>query len=199
MIKTKSIYDPVNVHDGIRFIVMRWWPSYAQQQYQDIWHRELSPSISLLRRWRDKKVTWEEFKKAYIQEMTTNKLSMATIKLTKSMKCDVTLLCCEPESSQFCHRHILKELIKGSSEGQPMEVVSYRGQTMPDFVQIEKYGKVVWSSPEGEALRKTNCMCLNCVDIDECVIAKSLYEICKNGNLALMVTRCLHFRYIDHA
>jgi len=65
---------------------------------------------------------------------------------------------------------------------------------MPDFVQIIKYGKKVWASSEIEKLRKTNCLCLNCIDMKECELAQKLYKICCEEDMALAVTRCPNFR-----
>jgi|WetSurMetagenome_2_1015567.scaffolds.fasta_scaffold441091_2 hypothetical protein len=64
--------------------------------------------------------------------------------------------------------------------------------------QEEHYGVVVWVNPTTEALRRTECLCLNCTCLkpgktDNCPYAQRLYEVCKDGNIALAVTRCLPF------
>jgi len=61
-------------------------------------------------------------------------------------------------------------------------------------VQVEAYGETVWSDTEMDKLRKENCLCLRCARLKRktgCLVAKDLYEICKEYDLALMVTRCL--------
>ena len=50
------------------------------------------------------------------------------------------------------------------------------------------YEKDVWTNEIMDGLRPTECLCLNCEL--ECVFAESLFDICKDGNLALAVTRC---------
>ena len=62
---------------------------------------------------------------------------------------------------------------------------------MSKFVQKqEHYGSDVWTNVAMDDLRKQHCLCLNCNGIRECGVANSLYEICKEENLAVCVTRC---------
>lgn len=61
------------------------------------------------------------------------------------------------------------------------------------------YGKEVWVNPTTEALRREECLCLNCGNSkpgepDHCHTAKDLYEICKRDNVAFPVTRCPRWR-----
>jgi hypothetical protein len=56
--------------------------------------------------------------------------------------------------------------------------------------QEEHYGARVWVNPTIESLRRKECLCLNCGKIGGCAKAKALYQICKDGDLALAVTRC---------
>ena len=62
-------------------------------------------------------------------------------------------------------------------------------------VQESHYGATVWVNPTTEALRRTECLCLNCGNMkpgqaDHCPIALMLYGACVKGNVALTVTRC---------
>ncbi|EGT3606869.1 hypothetical protein ACSW9O_15860 (plasmid) [Clostridium perfringens] len=61
--------------------------------------------------------------------------------------------------------------------------------------QENHYNSKVWSNTYTDKIRKTNCLCFNCNNIDNCNTAKSLYEICKIKNMALMVTRCKEFNF----
>lgn len=58
---------------------------------------------------------------------------------------------------------------------------------------VEKYGKRVKQHPEMDELRRTQCLCLNCLDIQDCPVAEKLYGLCKEHNIALAVTRCPAF------
>lgn len=64
--------------------------------------------------------------------------------------------------------------------------------TPPELVT--KYGTRVWSDTEMDELRKNHCLCLRCGILFICPIATQLYAICKDRNLALMTTRCQHWR-----
>ncbi len=60
--------------------------------------------------------------------------------------------------------------------------------------QVVKYGSTVWSNVEMDELRKTECLCLNCTDLESCWIANLLHEHCEFYNLAFMMTRCKDFK-----
>jgi uncharacterized protein YeaO (DUF488 family) len=119
MIKTKSVYDPVEESDGFRILIMRKWPrgiGYRKNNKRgmiDFWCKELGPSIDLLDNWNGKKITWSQYVKQYRAEQ---KSSAAAKKETnclavQSVDKTVTLLCKERENDPHCHRHILKKII----------------------------------------------------------------------------------------
>jgi hypothetical protein len=60
-------------------------------------------------------------------------------------------------------------------------------------MNVEKgiyYGKEAWANVEFDALRKNECLCLNCSKMSSCDVAKKFYEICKTNNMAVAITRC---------
>jgi len=57
-------------------------------------------------------------------------------------------------------------------------------------VKEEHYGVSVWVNPKTEMIRKRECLCLNCISMSKCKVAKKLYAICVDDNLAMAVTRC---------
>lgn len=61
---------------------------------------------------------------------------------------------------------------------------------MKPITLVHKYGAMVMQSAAMEKLRKTECMCLHCYKMPTCDTAQSLYYVCQQKNLALMVTRC---------
>lgn len=61
---------------------------------------------------------------------------------------------------------------------------------MPDFKEEIHYGAKVWVSPKIEALRGTDCLCLNCELLDDCPTAELFYRACVFRDIALAVTRC---------
>jgi uncharacterized protein YeaO (DUF488 family) len=73
-IAIKRIYEPASPEDGRRILVDRLWPrgvSRARAQL-DGWMKSVSPSTEL-RRWFDHRPDrWEEFRRRYADELTSN-------------------------------------------------------------------------------------------------------------------------------
>lgn len=115
MIKTKSIYEQVSDDDGIRVLVMRYWPRGVRKEASDIWMKALGPSAGLIRVWKDESIDWAEFRRRYLAEFDSDAEKSAALsglkKLVKQEKGRaVTLLCsCKGES---CHRFLIQEMLK---------------------------------------------------------------------------------------
>ncbi len=54
----------------------------------------------------------------------------------------------------------------------------------------EVYSKDQWVNPTTEALRKDECLCLNCLQMNKCVIASELFKICVLADVDFIMTRC---------
>ena len=78
-VKTKSIYKPKERGDGTRILITRFYSRGVRKTHFDRWARELAPSASLLKRYRDQETTWEEFAASYKTEMQENEESLQTI------------------------------------------------------------------------------------------------------------------------
>lgn len=58
------------------------------------------------------------------------------------------------------------------------------------------YGVWVKTNVEMDFLRREQCLCFNCKNADAgCDVAQKLYEVCKEHNVATMITRCPTFDY----
>jgi uncharacterized protein (DUF488 family) len=68
-------------------------------------HSELAPTKELLKSYRSKEITWEEFEKRYKKQIKDSK---AIFGLNKSDFYDACLLCSE-ETAEKCHRRLLAE------------------------------------------------------------------------------------------
>lgn len=66
---------------------------------------ELAPTKELLKSYRSKEITWEEFEKKYMKQIEDSK---AILGLNKSDFEDACLLCSE-ETADKCHRRLLAE------------------------------------------------------------------------------------------
>lgn len=116
MVRTKSVYDPVDESDGERFLVTRYWPRGISKERLVIkkWIRYLAPSVELLRDWKNGKITWNEYVARYHKEMSEQ--SENVVELAEKAKGGmITLLCYEREGDSHCHRHLLKKLIESNS------------------------------------------------------------------------------------
>jgi uncharacterized protein YeaO (DUF488 family) len=120
IIKTKSIRDLKKDTDGIRLLVAR-YPGRVKRTHYDIWYPALAPSEHLLRKWKKREITWENFESEYRKEISRSVNARAHLdtlrEISKSVTNPnpdfVTLLCFEAERNQHCHRHILKKIING--------------------------------------------------------------------------------------
>ena len=111
MIRTKSIYAPKEADDGRRILITRYYPRGVKRVHFDDWLRDLAPSARLLRLYQNGHISPREFVVRYKIEIDddASRQIMRDIK-RDSTTCNVTLLCYEPEG-EFCHRHILKDMI----------------------------------------------------------------------------------------
>jgi len=71
--------------------------------------------------------------------------------------------------------------------------------TGPRSLELQEHHKAqVWTDVEADELRRSHCLCFSCKhckpgEDDHCTIAAALYQVCKAGDIAAMVTRCKHF------
>ena len=114
MIRTKSIYASREESDGTRILITRHYPRGIRKGHFDEWYRDLSPSASLLKRYQNGEMSWNDFMVRFKAELDNSK-SLETISRlrTESMHSDITLLCYE-KNEKPCHRHLLREIIAKS-------------------------------------------------------------------------------------
>ena len=111
MLLTKSIYDPREAHDGTRVLVTRYYPRGVKREHFDGWMQELAPSDTLLRLYKQGRITLKDFSIQYRIEISNEDAQQVMYKLKQDSDVkNVTLLCYEPEG-KFCHRCILKKVI----------------------------------------------------------------------------------------
>lgn len=86
---------------------------YSIQNKLDAWFYELSPSKSIIDKYEQGQITWDQFTDMYYKEMD-NAQAKSRIAWIKdfSKRNDVVILCHEKESDSKCHRHVLKTLIE---------------------------------------------------------------------------------------
>jgi uncharacterized protein YeaO (DUF488 family) len=117
LVKTKSVYDPVEESDGERILVTRYWPRGLSRKQLSLtdYLKGVAPSVELLRDWKDSNISWGEYEKRYRHEMSKQKEEIE--ELAKRARCKtITLLCFEREDNPCCHRHLLKRLIENEEQ-----------------------------------------------------------------------------------
>jgi uncharacterized protein YeaO (DUF488 family) len=116
LIKTKSVYDPVDLEsDGFRILIMRKWPRGIGYKKHSIhkWSKELGPSRQLLDKWNRNEIAWGDYVTQYsAEQLWSVAAKIETESIAKmSIRKTVTLLCKERENDPHCHRHILKNIV----------------------------------------------------------------------------------------
>ena len=112
MVKTKSVYDPVEESDGQRILVSRYWPRGLSKERLSLAEhlKDVAPGIELLQDWKSGNISWAEYEKRYHQEMSQQREKIGELAERANSK-TITLLCFEREDNPHCHRHLLKRLI----------------------------------------------------------------------------------------
>lgn len=110
MLRTKSLRDPVDRHDGLRLLVTRYarWPAKSWNR----WDRRLAPSPNLLRAFKHEGLRWRDYRFRYLAEVRHSEDAQQALQEIASLarRKNVTLLCfCRDESR--CHRGILRSLL----------------------------------------------------------------------------------------
>jgi uncharacterized protein YeaO (DUF488 family) len=92
LISIKRIYAPAAETDGQRVLVDRLWPrGVAKNAAQlDLWLKEAAPSAQLRKWFGHDPALWEEFKRRYEAELTTNAAAVTLREL--AARGDLTLL-----------------------------------------------------------------------------------------------------------
>jgi uncharacterized protein YeaO (DUF488 family) len=117
---TKRVYEPAAADDGIRMLVMRYWPRGIRREKVDVWLRELAPVIPLLRSYLDGKITWAQYVPRYLAGLKRPEAQDALVEVRRlAHQRRVTLLCGCPDPQQ-CHRTLLQHhLLDSGGEANP--------------------------------------------------------------------------------
>ena len=116
MLITKSIYKDPSPEDGLRVSIMsRHTLKDGVTPDPDIQQCSLhiptfGPAPKLIGKFYRDEVTWDEFKKLYLEQIRTNPKVISKIKLFAKMalQTDITFLCVE-EDADSCHRKLFAE------------------------------------------------------------------------------------------
>ena len=108
----KSIYDPKSADDGVRVLVMQYWPRGVKKEKVDVWFKELGTSKELIKAWKTGGMSWPQYKSRYLADLKdVRKQELVNELAARARKGKITLLCGCRDSNR-CHRIILKEQIE---------------------------------------------------------------------------------------
>ena len=106
----KTIYDQPSADDGKRILVMRIWPRGVAKSKVDEWLKDLGTEKELIKQWKEQKISWAEFKKAYLQSLKGK--SDILKELAKESKKETLTLLCSCKDEEHCHRFLLMQEIE---------------------------------------------------------------------------------------
>jgi uncharacterized protein YeaO (DUF488 family) len=118
---------PRKPKEGLRIGTVRYLPrgvkkeDYARLDYFDVWLPLLAPSTDLLKwikaeEWRSDKIRWSKFRERYVSEMSKTDARQAIKLLAELARSTPLSIGCYCEDESFCHRSILRELIRNAAE-----------------------------------------------------------------------------------
>jgi uncharacterized protein YeaO (DUF488 family) len=124
--RTKSVSSPIEPRDGLRILAARGRGRGLPADRFDVWMANLGPSEQLRDAILGGKISWSEYSRRYIKELTEpggvdarnerikNHGQKFTLRLLQHLaqKQTVTLLCHCAEDEQHCHRHLLKAVLE---------------------------------------------------------------------------------------
>lgn len=129
MIKTKSVYSPIEPSkDGLRILVTRIRGRGLPKSRYHVWMANLGPSEELLRAFQRGRATWSQFVRRYRVELQEggsidrrnrvikNHGQKFTLRLLQTLarRGTITLMCHCDEDQPHCHRHVLRNILKGT-------------------------------------------------------------------------------------
>jgi len=113
-IMTKRVYDNASASDGFRILVDRLWPRGLKKEEAgiDVWLKDVAPSDGLRKWYNHDPERWNEFKKRYFEELSSNPAPVKEI-ACRAAKGKVTLLY-GAKDEEHNNAHALKEyLLRG--------------------------------------------------------------------------------------
>jgi len=106
----KTVYDKQSPDDGKRILVMRMWPRGVSKDSIDQWEKNLGTEKELIKKWKEKSISWKEFKESYLKSLK-GKEDLLQELAQEAKKGTITLLC-SCKDAEHCHRTLLKSALE---------------------------------------------------------------------------------------
>jgi uncharacterized protein YeaO (DUF488 family) len=118
VIRHASIHDALERSDadGLRVLIMRYWPRGVRRDRVDLWLSDAAPSRVLLREYTQGEIDAAEFDRRYRHEINTERADvLRQLRDLEREHGTLTLLCRERiPPSTYCHRLALADLLSAS-------------------------------------------------------------------------------------
>lgn len=114
MLKIKRAYEPAETTDGKRILIDRLWPRGVSKSeaHIDEWKKDLAPSTELRKWFGHDPQRWEEFRKKYIQELSSAAKMNLLEDIAKRAKSENITLVYAAKDAEHSNAKILEELLK---------------------------------------------------------------------------------------
>ncbi|MGC8569329.1 MAG: DUF488 domain-containing protein [Nitrososphaeria archaeon] len=99
MIAHKRVYEKKEEGDGLWILVERLWPRGVRREKIDVWMREVAPSNELRKWYSHRAERWEEFRKRYEEELSSNPKIAELLSIVKSRKATIVYATTDYEHS----------------------------------------------------------------------------------------------------
>ena len=111
MIRTKRIYEPGEIQDGNRVLVMRLWPRGIRKETVDLWLRDLGADPANIKAWKAGRLEWPEMRRRYLAGLRRPEARAALARLRALARLGTVTLLCSCEDETRCHRGLLKQAL----------------------------------------------------------------------------------------
>ncbi|MBI3105760.1 MAG: DUF488 family protein [Candidatus Rokubacteria bacterium] len=111
MIRTKRIYEPGEIQDGNRVLVMRLWPRGIRKEAVDLWLRDLGADPANIKAWKAGRLEWPEMRRRYLAGLRRPEARAAFARLRALARLGTVTLLCSCEDEMRCHRGLLKQVL----------------------------------------------------------------------------------------
>ena len=111
MIRTKRIYEPREIQDGNRVLVMRLWPRGIRKETVDLWLRDLGADPANIKAWKAGRLEWPEMRRRYLAGLRRPEARAALARLRALARLGTVTLLCSCEDETRCHRGLLKQAL----------------------------------------------------------------------------------------
>jgi len=116
-IRLKRIYDEPSPEDGRRILITRYWPRGVPKTAADEYTTKVAPSRGLLREFKHEGLSWQEYVRRYLEEMSGEEAQSEISRLAALAASEKITLMCTCEDEQRCHRSLVRDLILEAVRG----------------------------------------------------------------------------------